>query len=68
LRCDVSLPIDGTNQQHHEHFVVVDSEGEPGRSLNDVVVDASVVFKWLIPDSAEEDVAAAKAVLIDRNN
>jgi predicted nucleic acid-binding protein len=28
-------------------------------------VDASVAFKWLIPDSAEEDVPAAKALLVD---
>ena len=31
----------------------------------DVVVDASVAFKWLIPDSAEDDVPAAKALLLD---
>jgi predicted nucleic acid-binding protein len=29
------------------------------------VVDASVAFKWLIPDAAEEDVPAAKALLVD---
>jgi len=29
------------------------------------VVDASVTFKWLIPDSAEEYVPAAKALLVD---
>jgi predicted nucleic acid-binding protein len=29
------------------------------------VVDASVAFKWLIPDAAEEDVPRAKALLID---
>ena len=29
------------------------------------MVDASVAFKWLIPDSAEEDVPAAKALLIE---
>jgi predicted nucleic acid-binding protein len=29
------------------------------------VVDASVAFKWLIPDAAEEDVLAAKALLVD---
>jgi predicted nucleic acid-binding protein len=29
------------------------------------VVDASVTFKWLVPDSAEEDVPAAKALLLD---
>jgi len=29
------------------------------------VVDASVTFKWLIPDAAEEDVPAAKALLVD---
>jgi predicted nucleic acid-binding protein len=29
------------------------------------VVDASVAFKWLIPDSAEEDVSAAKALLVE---
>ncbi|HEX6084926.1 MAG TPA: type II toxin-antitoxin system VapC family toxin [Thermoanaerobaculia bacterium] len=28
-------------------------------------MDASVAFKWLIPDAAEEDVPAAKALLID---
>lgn len=37
----------------------------PGASLSDLVVDASVAFKWLIPDAAEEDVPAAKAVLVD---
>jgi predicted nucleic acid-binding protein len=30
-----------------------------------LVVDASVAFKWLIPDTAEEDVPAAKALLVD---
>lgn len=30
-----------------------------------MVVDASVAFKWLIPDAAEEDVPAAKALLVD---
>ena len=29
------------------------------------MVDASVAFKWLIPDVAEEDVSAAKALLVD---
>jgi predicted nucleic acid-binding protein len=29
------------------------------------VIDASVAFKWLIPDAAEEDVSAAKALLVD---
>ena len=29
------------------------------------MVDASVTFKWLVPDSAEEDVPAAKALLVD---
>jgi predicted nucleic acid-binding protein len=29
------------------------------------VVDASVAFKWFIPDAAEEDVSAAKALLVD---
>lgn len=29
------------------------------------MVDASVAFKWLIPDTAEEDVPAAKALLVD---
>jgi predicted nucleic acid-binding protein len=29
------------------------------------VLDASVAFKWLVPDSAEEDVSAAKALLVD---
>jgi len=28
-------------------------------------VDASVAFKWLIPDAAEEDVPAAKSLLVD---
>jgi hypothetical protein len=28
------------------------------------VVDASVTFKWLIPDAAEEDVPTAKALLV----
>ena len=31
----------------------------------DLVVDASVAFKWLIPDAAEDDVPAAKALLVD---
>jgi predicted nucleic acid-binding protein len=31
----------------------------------DLAVDASVVFKWLIPDAAEDDVPAAKALLAD---
>jgi predicted nucleic acid-binding protein len=30
-----------------------------------LVVDASVAFKWLIPDAAEDDVSAAKALLVD---
>jgi predicted nucleic acid-binding protein len=30
-----------------------------------LVVDASVAFKWLIPDAAEEDVPAPKALLVD---
>ena len=29
------------------------------------MVDASVAFKWLIPDSAEDDVPAAKALLVE---
>lgn len=29
------------------------------------MIDASVAFKWLVPDSAEEDVPAAKALLLD---
>jgi predicted nucleic acid-binding protein len=29
------------------------------------VVDASVAFKWLIPDASEEDVPAAKALLVE---
>jgi predicted nucleic acid-binding protein len=29
------------------------------------VIDASVAFKWLIPDAAEEDVPAAKTLLVD---
>jgi predicted nucleic acid-binding protein len=29
------------------------------------VIDASVAFKWLIPDSAEDDVSAAKALLVE---
>jgi predicted nucleic acid-binding protein len=29
------------------------------------MVDASVAFKWLIPDSAEDDVSAAKALLVE---
>lgn len=33
--------------------------------MSDLVVDASVAFKWLIPDAAEEDVPAAKALLVD---
>jgi predicted nucleic acid-binding protein len=28
-------------------------------------VDASVAFKWLVPDAAEEDVPLAKALLLD---
>lgn len=31
----------------------------------DLVVDASVAFKWLIPDSAEDDVPEAKALLVE---
>ena len=31
----------------------------------DLVVVASVAFKWLVPDSAEADVPAAKALLLD---
>ena len=34
--------------------------------MTNLVVDASVAFKWLIPDSAEEDVSAAK-VLLERH-
>lgn len=30
-----------------------------------MVVDASVAFKWFIPNEAEEDVPAAKALLVD---
>ena len=37
----------------------------PGPSLIDLVVDASVAFKWLIPDSAEDDVPNAKALLVE---
>jgi predicted nucleic acid-binding protein len=33
--------------------------------LIELVVDASVAFKWLIPDSAEDDVPAAKALLVE---
>lgn len=29
------------------------------------MVDASVAFKWFIPDAAEKDVPAAKTVLVD---
>jgi predicted nucleic acid-binding protein len=29
------------------------------------VVDASVAFKWFIPDAAEEDVPSAKALLVE---
>jgi predicted nucleic acid-binding protein len=29
------------------------------------VVDASVAFKWVIPDAAEDDVPAAKALLVE---
>jgi predicted nucleic acid-binding protein len=29
------------------------------------VVDASVAFKWLIPDSSEDDVSAAKSLLFE---
>jgi predicted nucleic acid-binding protein len=29
------------------------------------VIDASVAFKWLVPDAAEDDVPAAKALLAD---
>ena len=29
------------------------------------MVDASITFKWLVPDSAEDDVPAAKALLVD---
>ncbi|HEX6088066.1 MAG TPA: type II toxin-antitoxin system VapC family toxin [Thermoanaerobaculia bacterium] len=37
----------------------------PRASLSDLVVDASVAFKWLIPDAAGDDVPAAKALLVD---
>lgn len=30
-----------------------------------MVIDASVAFKWLVPDSAEDDVPAAKALLVE---
>jgi predicted nucleic acid-binding protein len=33
--------------------------------LTSVVVDASVAFKWLIPDRSEADVPAAKAILAE---
>ena len=33
--------------------------------MSDLVIDASVAFKWLIPDAAEDDVAAAKALLVE---
>jgi len=33
--------------------------------LTNLVVDASVAFKWLIPDDAEEDVPFAKQFLVD---
>lgn len=36
-----------------------------GATLIDLVVDASVAFKWLVPDSAEDDVPAAKALLVE---
>jgi predicted nucleic acid-binding protein len=29
------------------------------------VVDASVAFKWLVPDAAEDDVPAAKTLLVE---
>lgn len=29
------------------------------------MVDASVAFKWLVPDAAEDDVPAAKVLLVD---
>jgi len=29
------------------------------------VLDASVAFKWLVPDSAEDDVPEAKALLVE---
>lgn len=29
------------------------------------MIDASVAFKWLVPDAAEDDVPAAKALLAD---
>ena len=29
------------------------------------MIDASVAFKWLVPDAVEDDVPAAKALLID---
>jgi len=29
------------------------------------VIDASVAFKWLVPDAVEDDVPTAKALLID---
>ncbi|HUP59155.1 MAG TPA: type II toxin-antitoxin system VapC family toxin [Thermoanaerobaculia bacterium] len=33
--------------------------------MSALVVDASVAFKWLIPDAAEQDVPAAKSLLVD---
>ncbi|HEX3579578.1 MAG TPA: type II toxin-antitoxin system VapC family toxin [Thermoanaerobaculia bacterium] len=36
-----------------------------GTPLIDVVVDASVAFKWLVPDAAEDDVPEAKALLVE---
>ncbi|HEV7241210.1 MAG TPA: hypothetical protein VGQ36_18400 [Thermoanaerobaculia bacterium] len=33
--------------------------------MSDLVVDASIAFKWFIPDAAEDDVPAAKALLVD---
>jgi len=38
-----------------------------GTSLIDLVVDASVAFKWLIPESAEEDVPTARCALSVRH-
>jgi hypothetical protein len=29
------------------------------------VIDASVAFKWLVPDAAEDDVPAARALLVE---
>src|SRR6185369_14448220 len=60
------LPIAPQGRAPQPHFDRRSTRGpRSGASLIDLVVDASVAFKWLIPDSAEDDVPAAKALLVE---